>query len=201
MTDGAIVCVIDDDEAVRDSLDFLLGAAGFDVRLHASAEDFLSDIPAECGCVVTDVRMPGMDGVTLIQTLRQRGCTAPVIVMTGHGDVPLAVAAMKAGAADFLQKPYSDQAILDTVRTALGTETVNLSDAQKEARARLAQLSGREAQVLERLVNGDANKVIAQDLGLSPRTVEVYRANVMTKMQAGSFAELVRLAVYGGLEP
>ncbi len=200
---GALVCVIDDDEAVCDSVAFLLGSDGWRVTVYGSAEAFLDGMPADCACVVTDVRMPEMDGVTLVRRLKERGFIAPVIVMTGHGDVPVAVSAMKAGATDFLQKPFSDEALLAAVRAGIAdTGTEDGGGAMDGAlRERLAGLSPREREVLEGLVAGQANKVIAHDLGISARTVEIYRANVMAKMEAGSFAELVRLALRGGITP
>jgi two-component system response regulator FixJ len=196
---SGLVCVIDDDEAVRDSVAFLLQSDGWNVQTFASAEAFLFARPEGCRCVVTDVRMPGLDGVSLTRRLRDERYAAPVIVMTGHGDVPLAVAAMKEGAADFLQKPFGDEAMLAAVRAAAasGAHTAGADD--DDARARFDQLSPREREVLEGLVGGKANKVIANELGISPRTVEIYRANVMTKMEAGSFAELVRMAVRAGV--
>ncbi|MEI9891832.1 MAG: response regulator [Caulobacteraceae bacterium] len=152
------------------------------------------------GCVVTDVRMPEMDGLTMLERLRQKGVTLPVIVMTGHGDVPMAVAAMKAGAADFLEKPFDDELFLATVREALARSS-GAADAHpagsSELDGKLALLSQRERQVLDRLIEGEANKVIAYNLGISPRTVEVYRAKVMAKMEATTFADLIRMVVAG----
>lgn len=196
MKSAALVCIIDDDEAVRDSVAFLLESDGWKVRTHVSAEDFLAAPPEGCRCVVTDVRMPGMDGVTLVRKLKERDFAAPVIVMTGHGDVPVAVSAMKEGAVDFLQKPFSDETMLASVRAA-----VEGASDTGEARERVGQLSAREREVLGGLVAGKANKVIANELGISARTVEIYRANVMTKMGADSFAELVRIALRAGVEP
>jgi two-component system response regulator FixJ len=196
-----LVHVIDDDQGVRDSLAFLLDCAGLAVRTHASADDFLSaDPPLENACIVTDVRMPGMNGLELLQHLRASGCSAPVIVMTGHADVPMAIQAMKAGVADFLEKPFGDDAILEAISAALArsADRRQAEAEQAAARARIAGLSPRERDVLNGLVEGRANKVIASDLDISPRTVEVYRANVMTKMGARSLSELVRMVVTGG---
>ena len=201
MSSEPVVHVVDDDMAVRKSLAFLLVSDGLSVRLHESASAFLSDIEdAASGCVVTDIRMPGMDGIALLRHLRARSASLPVIVMTGHADVPMAVEAMKQGAVDFIEKPFADDVFLAAVRSALLDQERNAQQAPQvaEARARLQSLSERESQVLEGLVAGKANKVIAYDLGISPRTVEIYRANVMTKMQAGSLSELVRMALLAG---
>jgi two-component system, LuxR family, response regulator FixJ len=198
----SLVHVIDDDDAVRESLEFLLRAAKIEVRTYDSATTFLAAVPGSgAGCIVTDVRMPGLSGVDLLRQLKARGSTMPVIVITGHGDIQLAVEAMKIGAADFLEKPFDDEALLASVRSALGRLE---KDAQRESERtdlsnRLAALSAREREVLEGLVAGKANKVIAYDLGISPRTVEIYRANVMTKMNAGSLSELVRMALLAGV--
>jgi two-component system, LuxR family, response regulator FixJ len=189
------VHVIDDDAALRDSLVFLLTSAGLSVRAFDSAEAFLA-AGVDNGCVLTDVRMPGVSGVDLLRRLRAAGSRLPVIVMTGHGDVALAVEAMKLGAADFLEKPFSDDALLSAVDTALAPR--GASSDQTWAR-KLSELSQRERQVLEGLIEGKANKDIARELEISPRTIEIYRAKVMAKMGAGSFAELVRMAVAGGL--
>ncbi len=200
MPNSQVVHVIDDDEAVRQSLAFLLSTAGFAVRVHESATGFLKVLPAaQVGCIVTDVRMPEMDGLELQRRLRAGKVTAPVIVITGHGDVALAVEAMKAGAADFIEKPFDDDVLIGAIRSALASR---VEDAKGEARAaevrgRLALLSSREREVLDGLVAGKPNKIIAYDLGISPRTVEVYRANLMTKMQADSLSDLVRMVLIG----
>jgi two-component system, LuxR family, response regulator FixJ len=198
MPSDVAVHVVDDDVAVRKSLAFLLASEGLPVRLHESALAFLEEVlSAEAGCIVTDVRMPGIDGIELIRRLKERGITLPVIVITGHADVPMAVEAMKEGAIDFLEKPFGDEVFLTTVREALSRhEKSSHQDAQvAQIQARFEALSERERQVLDGLVAGKANKVIAYDLGISPRTVEIYRANVMAKMQARSLSELVRLAL------
>src|SRR5215212_1898257 len=204
MPSEAIVHVVDDDVAVRQSLSFLLASDGFPVRLYESATAFLDTVKeAAAGCIVTDVRMPGIDGVEFLRRLHARGFALPVIVMTGHADVPLAVEAMKAWAIDFLEKPFDDDHLLGVIRTALQRQESNAHQGAQaaEAQARVQSLSERERQVLEGLVAGKANKVIAYDLGISPRTVEIYRANVMSKMQAGSLSELVRMALQAGERP
>ena len=202
MESAAQVFVIDDDAAMRDSLDFLLAAAGFAVETFESAADFLAVLPeVETGCVVTDVRMPGIDGIELLKRLKQEKASLAVVVMTGHGDVALAVEAMKAGAADFIEKPFDDERLIETVRAALA-DAPRRDDAEAAASpivARVASLSPRERQVMEGLVAGLSNKAIAREYEISPRTVEVYRANVMTKMQAANLSELVRLAVRAGV--
>ncbi len=196
------VYVIDDDEAMRESLDFLLGAAGFEVVLFESAQNFVNALPSlPFGCVVSDVRMPGMDGIELLKFLRQQRNALPIIVMTGHGDIPLAVEAMKLGALDFLEKPFDDDRLIAMIRTALDQSRAQAESeaVTAEIAARIDSLSPRERQVMEGLVAGLSNKQIARDYDISPRTIEVYRANVMTKMQAGSLSELVRLAMRGGV--
>lgn len=200
MTDP-IVHVIDDDEAMRDSLSFLLDTAGFRARTYESAVAFLARRDElEPGCIVTDVRMPEMTGLDLVRRLKETGAPHPVIVITGHGDVPLAVEAMKAGVVDFLEKPFDDEALLRAVRSALSTHAAAAEhDAERRRfEAMLETLSPRERDVLKGVVAGKPNKVIAYDLGISPRTVEVYRANVMTKTQASSLSELVRMALLAG---
>jgi two-component system response regulator FixJ len=198
MPNDAIVHIVDDDDAVRDSLVFLLSSFGIRAEAHASATAFL-DIFAglEKGCVVTDIRMPEVSGMELLRRVKEKRPEFPVIVITGHGDVPLAVEAMKLGAADFLEKPFDDDNLLVAVRAALAGEHEHSDrdDRTNEFRARIETLSAREREVLQGLVAGHPNKVIAFDLGISPRTVEVYRANVMTKMRASTLSELVRMAV------
>jgi two-component system response regulator FixJ len=196
--DLAPVHIIDDDDAVRDSLAVLLDSAGLPVRTYASATEFLALAPGLAGgCVLTDVCMPGLDGLALQRRLTEVGVTLPVIVMTGHGDVPIAVAALKAGAVDFLEKPFDDERLITAVRAALAAN----GDARRHAAtlaehaARLASLTKREREVLDLLVAGNPNKTIAYDLGASPRTVEVHRARVMEKMGARSLAELVRMVI------
>ena len=192
------VHVIDDDEALRDSLTFLLRTARLDVLSYPSATAFLEALPeANLSCVITDVRMPGMSGIDLLRRLRERKISVPVIVITGHGDIPLAVEAMRIGAIDFLEKPFDDEVLIASVKTALRRKEgeAKRHGERAEIEGRLAALSNRERDVLGGLVAGRANKQIAFDLGISPRTVEIYRANLMSKMQAGSLSDLVRMAL------
>jgi len=201
-SEKAIVHVIDDDEAIRQSLAFLLQAAKLEVKTYASATAFLEAPPdTASGCVITDVRMPGMSGVDLLRRLKELEIAVPVIVITGHGDVALAVEAMKVGAVDFLEKPFEDDVLLASVQSALKRqdgETKRHTE-RLEVEGRLANLSNRERDVLGGLVAGRANKQIAFDLGISPRTVEIYRANLMNKMKAGSLSDLVRMALIVGI--
>ena len=193
-----IVHLIDDDADVRRALAFLLGTSGLTVRIYESASEFLDqDLKALAGCVVTDVRMPGIDGLELLKRLAAGGIRLPAVVMTGHADVPLAVEAMKSGAVDFIEKPFADEVLLAAIRTALerGVRTEQADSDHARVRAALASLSPREREVLNGLLAGHPNKTIAYDLGLSPRTVEVHRANVMTKMGASSLSELVRMTL------
>ena len=198
----SIVHVIDDDDALRDSLSFLLGTARLDVKTYESAEAFLSALPnVKSGCIITDVRMPNMSGVDLLRKLNELQIALPVIVITGHGDVQLAVEAMKIGAADFIEKPFDDEMLLNAVRAALARWEDKCKEVSERSSyvEKLETLSSRERDVLEGLIAGKANKVIAFDLGISPRTVEIYRANVMTKTGANSLPELVRMALLAGL--
>ncbi|MGA0604067.1 response regulator FixJ [Caulobacter sp. KR2-114] len=191
------VHIVDDDADVRDSLQFLLSSVDVPATTYPSAQAFLDVAEAARGCVVTDIRMPEIDGLELVRRLKAQGVGLPVIVITGHADVPLAVEAMKSGVADFIEKPFEEDAILHAVRQALRTGAE--SDAQVAERAEIVarrnSLSQREAQVLDGLVLGKANKVIAFDLDISPRTVEIYRAHVMTKMGAKSLSDLVRMVM------
>jgi two-component system response regulator FixJ len=198
MPSEGTVHVIDDDEAVRESIAFLFRSAQLEVRVYDSAPAFLSKISeAPKGCIVTDVRMPEVSGIDLLGRLKELKSTLPVIIMTGHGDVPLAVEAMKAGAVDFIEKPFDDDVMLAAVRAALTRgETVGKREAERaEIEERLKRLSARERDVLQGLLSGHPNKIIAYNLGISPRTVEIYRANVMSKMQAPSLSDLVRMAL------
>lgn len=201
MTDR-LVHIIDDDEAMRDSLMFLLDTAGLRARASDSARAFLKTIPDPAlGCVVTDIRMPDMTGLDLVKTLKAAGHDYPVIVITGHGDVALAVEAMKAGVIDFIEKPFDDDTLLAAISIAFDRRNATSETANPERRViaeRLTELSPREREVLRGVIDGKPNKVIAYDLGISPRTVEVYRANLMTKMQAASLSELVRMALVAG---
>lgn len=202
MPASKLVHVIDDDDALRDSLRFLLASAKFDVETYESAIAFLAALPQiKGGCIVTDVRMPRLSGLELLRRLKSMSIDLPVIVMTGHGDIALAVDAMKEGAIEFLEKPFDDEVLLKAVGVALdryGKEAKK--DAEKaEIRERLISLSQREREVLEGLIAGHPNKVIASDLKISPRTVEIYRAHVMTKMNADSLSDLVRMSLLMGL--
>lgn len=198
----SMVHVVDDDEAMRHSLVFFLECAGIEAKAYESATAFLARMNGmERGCIITDIRMPGMSGLELVAALKQHGVTDPVIVITGHGDVPLAVEAMKAGVGDFLEKPFDDQQLLSAVRRALDLSRGIIAE-EEERRGieeRIVALSGREREVLKGLVEGKPNKIIAFDLGISARTVEIYRANVMNKMQAKSLSELVRMVL--AIEP
>jgi two-component system, LuxR family, response regulator FixJ len=193
-----VVHVVDDDAAIRDSLTFLLDAAGFAARSYEGASELLARVgELEPGCIVTDVRMPGMSGLELIARLKELGVVHPVIVLTGHADVALAIEAMKAGVLDFLEKPFDDDALLSSVKSALaaGEGEFGRRAELAEVERRVASLTDRERDVFEAIVAGDSNKAAAIRLGISPRTVEIYRANVMEKMGAKSLSELVRLAL------
>ncbi|HEX2558610.1 response regulator FixJ [Phenylobacterium sp.] len=195
-----VVHVIDDDPAMRESLTFLLDSAGLTAATYESAVEFLAAGDPAPGCIVSDVRMPQMSGLELVRRLKERSVPHPVIMITGHGDVPLAVEAMKAGVVDFLEKPFDDEALLAAIRAAISSRgrQAEEEDERRRFHALLEQLSPRETDVLRGIVAGKPNKVIAFDLGISPRTVEVYRANVMTKTGAGSLSELVRMALLAG---
>ena len=194
-----VVHVIDDDDSAREALAFLLEASDFSVQTYDSALAFLDALPkAQAGYVVSDIRMPDMTGLELAQKLTEMKSGFPVIIVTGHGDIPMAVDAMRAGVVDFLEKPFSEERILDALRRAgrvLESQDGPAGEAKAAIQARLQTLSERERQVLDRVIAGHANKVIARDLGISPRTVEIYRAKLMTKMQADNLAGLVRMAL------
>lgn len=196
------IYVIDDDDAVRQSLEFLLKTAGYAVTGFESAKAFLEILPElRSGCIITDVRMPEITGIDLLRRVKELGVDIPVIVITGHGDISLAVDAMKLGAVDFLEKPFDDDQLLAALKSALNQDA---DQAERKAELseihdKLAVLSNRERQVLDGLVAGNANKTIAFDLGISPRTVEIYRANLMTKMAANSLSDLVRMAMMAGI--
>lgn len=203
MDNGAVVHLIDDDEAVRQALAFLLATAGLAVRVYDSGEAFLAAAAtAQPGCIVSDVRMPGIDGLALLKRLKELGITLPVVIMTGHADVPLAVEAMKGGAVDFIEKPFDDEVLLSAIRVALNRHgEAGQRDAETvRILAKIESLSERERQVLDGLIAGHPNKTIAYDLELSPRTVEVHRANVMIKMGASSLSDLVRMALMAKLQ-
>ncbi|HEY2481392.1 MAG TPA: response regulator FixJ [Caulobacteraceae bacterium] len=206
MSDTHLVHVIDDDDAVRDSIAFLLEAAGFEVKTYDSGTRFLEQFTGqETGCVLTDVRMPGLTGLELAVKLRALGSGLPIVVITGHADVALAVEAMKAGVEDFIEKPFDDVVLVKSVESALarsgtaGNDPARSAGERAETLRRVDKLSMRERQVLQALVEGRANKVMARDLGISPRTVEIYRANVMSKMGAASLSQLVRMTILAGV--
>ena len=195
------VFVVDDDDAARDSLVMLLKSDGLNTRGYASAHDFLAQFDTVLrGCVVTDLRMPSMDGIELIRELKAVGCLLPVIVITGHADVSRAVDAMKAGATDFIEKPYEAEQLLRAVRGCIeeNDAAVDANAARTRVMRRLESLTGRERQVLDLIVGGASNKVIASTLAISPRTVEIYRANVMSKMRADSLSDLIRSTISAG---
>jgi two-component system, LuxR family, response regulator FixJ len=196
MASDAVVHLIDDDDGVRHAVSFLLTTMGFAARVYPSAVAFLDALPSvQPGCIVTDVRMPGMDGLALQRELKARGIRLPVVVITGHADVPLAVEAMKAGAVDFIEKPFSDESLLTAIQGAVDryAQDYRREDEVAAIKTRLDSLSPRECEVLEGLIAGLPNKTIAYDLKISPRTVEVHRANLMTRMGAHSVADLLRM--------
>ena len=198
ITREKVVCVIDDDEAAQDSLAFLLETDGFVVEAYESAVAFIDAGPPTRGsCIITDVRMPGMDGIAMLRELRVRGDTRPVIVVTGHADIPLAIEAISSGAFDFIEKPFEADLLLGLVRAALdpqlGYSVIEL--AKKDVEERFATLTDRERQVFERIVLGQSNASVARDLALAERSVEIHRANVMTRMGAPNLSRLVRMAL------
>ena len=200
--DKATVFVVDDDEAVRSSLRLLLKSKGIAAVTHASAREFLANYdPEQPGCIILDVRMPGMSGLELQDELNRRGAIIPVIFITGHGDVPMAVEAMQHGAVDFLQKPFSDQDLTDRIQRALAADVRNraLLTEKDQIRARVSALTRREIQVLRLVTLGKSNKVVAAELGVSQRTVEIHRAHLMEKMEATSLAHLVRMTIIAGM--
>ena len=191
------IFVVDDDADIRDSMHLLLEVAGFKVRSYTSARHFLEDSFPKHGCLIADIRMPDMSGLELQEEVVRRHLDFPVIIMTGHGDVPLAVRAMKAGAVDFLEKPFDDEKLLASVRRALeiGSRARSRNAEAMAAKNLLASLTPRERGVLEKLVQGRSNKVVAHELGISPRTVEIHRAHIMGKMDASSLSDLVRVVL------
>ncbi|WP_299872909.1 response regulator FixJ [uncultured Cocleimonas sp.] len=198
----ATVFIVDDDNAVRESLADLMDSVGIKVKTFANANDFLASYSSDSiGCLVLDIRMPGMSGLELQQELNRREAFLPVILITGHGDIPMAVQAMRQGALDFLQKPFRDQELLDRINHALNSCNKQHDDQQQthDVKKHIHNLTPREHQVMEMIVEGKANKVIAIDLGLSQRTIEVHRKNVMQKLEARSLAELVRIVTQTGL--
>lgn len=195
MSNKFTVCIIDDDDDFRKSLAWLLERHKFNVKQFASAQAFLEEAPPETGCIVTDVRMPGMDGLELQTKLIEKKIDLPVIVITGYGDIAMAVEAMRKGALDFIEKPFDDKEFIEIINKAKKRESEEHRERQlaKEVKERMNKLSQREKEVMERVVRGKPNKVIAAEFFLSPRTVEIHRANMMRKMKVGSVAELVRL--------
>jgi len=194
--------LVDDDEAIRRSASFMLRTSGYLVKTHESGVQFLNNVDRiEPGCILLDVRMPGMDGIEVQQALRERGIFLPVIVMTGHGDVNVAVQAMKAGAVDFIEKPFEKASLLSALEEGFNRldQAGKRTERSEEAKARLEVLTAREREVLNGLVEGHPNKSIAYDLGISPRTVEIHRANVMTKLGVASLSEALRIAFAAGL--
>lgn len=199
----ATVFVIDDDEAVRTSLRLLLKSVGLPVETFASAQEFLDQYDEDrAGCLVLDIRMPGISGLELQQHLNDRNSIMPIVFITGHGDVPMAVEAMQAGAVDFIQKPFRDQDLIDRINRALEKDSAMRGELRErdEIRRRMSQLTPREREVLDLVTQGKANKVIAGDLNVSQRTVEIHRARVMEKMGAGSLAHLVRMVIEANRE-
>lgn len=198
MPSNPVVYIVDDDSAIRDALSFLMKSIGFESKAYASAETFLNQANFDRpGCLVVDVRMHGMSGLELQQVLNERGIALPVIIITGHGDVPMAVQAMKAGAVDFLEKPYDNEVLITRIRQSLedATKEQNKESRIAEAKARLAQLTPRELEVMNLLAEGKHNKIIANELNISVRTAEAHRAKVMKKLQADSLSDIVRIAL------
>jgi len=196
------VFVVDDDKAIRNSLKWLIESVGMQVETYESADAFIgSYYPGRSGCLLLDVRMPGMSGLDLQEYFAAEGIRIPVIIITGHGDVPMAVRAMKAGAVDFIEKPFNDEVLLDSIRTALALEAEQRMEQSQRAEiaARLAHLTPRELEVMEMVTNGKSNKEIASGLGVSAKTVEAHRARVMEKMEAESLAELVKMAIVANM--
>lgn len=197
MSEGKLIHLVDDDDAVRRSVGFMLKTSGYLVKTYESGTHFLKEAKAlDPGCILLDIRMPGMDGLEVQQALHEHGIALPVIIMTGHGDVPLSVRAMKAGAIDFIEKPFEKSVLLSAIE--LGFNSLHRSESgrerAKEAQVRLHALTPREREVLDGLANGLPNKTIAYDLGISPRTVEIHRANLMAKLEVRSLSEALRLA-------
>ncbi len=194
--DHPVVFVVDDDRAICESLRLLIGDVGLEVRTFTSARQFLSEYdPSQAGCLVLDVRMSGMSGLELQSKLRESGLRIPIIIITGHGDVPMAVEALKAGAVDFIEKPFRDQVLLDSIQKAveLDSRTRRQWNEARDVRSRLRLLTEREREVMDRLVAGKTNKGVAYELGISPKTADFHRANVLQKVGVNSVVELVRL--------
>ncbi len=202
MSEGLSVYILDDDEAVRDSMSALLDSYGFEQSIYASANTFLDSVtPDFAGCLLLDIRMPEMDGLEVLQRLVANGITLPVIIITGHGDLPMAVKAMKFGAVDFIEKPFEEDVLIESVRRAMAIgEKIHAHDNEKkDLQQRLEKLTPREHEVLIHIASGLQNKVIAYEMGISPRTIEIHRARVIEKMQARNLSHLVRMAIEGGV--
>ncbi|MBN4055888.1 response regulator [bacterium AH-315-J23] len=202
MSEGLCVYILDDDEAVRDSMSALLDSYGFEQNIYASAIRFLGDVTPEfAGCLLLDIRMPEMDGLEVLQSLVTKGITLPVIIITGHGDLPMAVKAMKFGAVDFIEKPFEEDILVESVRCAMAIgEQIHAQDNEKkDLEEKLERLTPREHEVLIHIATGLQNKVIAYEMGISPRTIEIHRARVIEKMQARNLSHLVRMAIEGGI--
>jgi two-component system response regulator FixJ len=203
MSDGRLVHIVDDEDAIRRSASFMLRTAGFDTRTYQSGIEFLKEVKhVDPGCVLLDVRMPGMDGLEVQRELNDRGVALPVIVLTGHGDISIAVQAMKAGAVDFLEKPFEKAQLMVALEAGFAKleRREDAATTTHDAEVRIAALTAREREVLQGLAHGFPNKTIAYDLGISPRTVEVHRANLMTKLEVRSLSEALRIAFAAGLE-
>ncbi len=198
MTDEPLIFIVDDDDAVRDSLAFLLESAGNRVRAFANPLEVVEAVGPDVSCVITDVRMPEMSGLDLVERLASSHPALPIVVITGHADVPMAVEAMRNGASDFVEKPFDDEALLRSIRQA--TRSKSAAPVDPAVAERLAALSTRESQVLRGLMTGQSNKEIGRILDISPRTVEIYRAKVMTKMQAETYADLIKMGLQAGVE-
>jgi two-component system response regulator FixJ len=198
----AKICIVDDDAAVGDSIEALLSSVGYETEVFGSAQQFLESFdPSGAACILLDIRMPGMDGLTLLERMRADRRGVPVIMVTGHGDVPLAVRAMQAGAADFLEKPFEEARLLQSIEQAINGAASVLVATDDDLSARFARLTPRETDVMRQMVIGHPNKIIAFNLGLSPRTVEIHRGRVMQKTGAESLSHLVRLAIKAGHDP
>ncbi|PHR92793.1 MAG: DNA-binding response regulator [Robiginitomaculum sp.] len=202
MPENLRVYILDDDEAVRDSMSALLDSYGFEQKVFSSANTFLAEVsPEYAGCLLLDIRMPEMDGLEVLQRLVKDGIKLPVIIITGHGDLPMAVKAMKAGAVDFIEKPFEEDVLVESVRRAMAIgEKIYLEKTeQKNLQSRIERLTPREHEVLVHIASGRQNKVIAYDMGISPRTIEIHRARVIEKMQARNLSHLVRMAIEAGV--
>lgn len=198
-----LVHIVDDDPAVRAATSFLLRSKGYATQIYSSGQEFLNEGRLDQGCVLLDLRMGGIDGLEVQEALNERGVDLPIIMLSGHGDISSAVSAMKLGAVDFLEKPYDESELLASIERALAVASTRSEQdtIRAKAKARLASLSPREQQVLQGLVAGMSNKTIARELELSPRTIEMHRANMMSSLEVGSLSEAVRVAIDAGLDP